>query len=180
MNVFLLGFMGSGKTTIGKLLAKELDLKFIDMDAHLESLEKAPIANVFKQKGEAYFRLLEHQWLEDFDGDNHLISAGGGTPCFENNLDLMQAKDITVYLTLPIKMITQRLFQMKNTRPIIEPYKHDKNQLLAFLTEKLDEREPFYVQADLIFEVSNFNSAKKKLLAVMITKALEKKKKLLQ
>ncbi len=175
MNVFLLGLMGSGKTTIGKHLAKELGLSFIDLDTCLESQEKKTISEIFSEKGEAYFRSIEHQWLNDFDKDNCLISTGGGTPCFGNNLDLIKEKGISVYLVLSIEMIAHRLYQSKNTRPIIEPYKHDKSKLRSFLNDLLNERKSFYAQADVVFEVGNFNSIKKELLAKMVSSVALKK-----
>ena len=180
MNVFLLGFMGSGKTTVGKLLAKSLDLSFVDMDDDIEKHEQNTIATIFEEKGEPYFRQLETQWLKNFEEKNFLISVGGGTPCYDQNLKLMKAKGVTVYLSMTPEMLTQRLFQAKNTRPVIEPYKADKQKLLTFVQQKLSERALYYEQADIIFEAGNFNASKKNLLTSMVKKLMADKNSLLQ
>jgi shikimate kinase len=175
MNVFLMGFMGSGKTSIGKALAKEMDMPFIDLDAQIEKTENMSISEIFKQKGEPHFRRLEREWLLNLDKDYHIISVGGGTPCFDNNLELMQSNGMTVYLLMQIEMIAERLANAKNTRPIIEPYKNDRDSLVNFINELLLIREPFYKKADLIFESSNMSSVKKKLLVSMVKKCLLQK-----
>jgi shikimate kinase len=180
MNVFLIGFMGSGKTSIGKLLAKQLHFKFIDMDADIERREKLTVSEIFKQKGEDYFRELESNWLENMHTENTLISVGGGTPCFNGNLRLMHQNGVVVYLTLPVEMMAQRVMKAKIIRPIVEPYIHDKGQLISFMHNLLRKREPFYRQADIIFEASNMSASKKQLLADMTTKSMMKKALLLQ
>jgi shikimate kinase len=180
MNVFLIGFMGSGKTSIGKLLAKELQFSFTDMDADIEAEEQLTVAEIFKQKGENYFRAKESEWLENIATEKTIISVGGGTPCFNNNLNLMHLKGVLVYLSLPVEMMAQRVMQSKTIRPIIEPYKQDKKKLVEFMRDLLNKREPYYKQADIIFEASNMSANKKQLLADMITKILMKKVYLLQ
>ena len=179
MNVFLIGFMGSGKTSIGKLLAKSLKMPFIDMDNEIALYEKQPISEIFSSKGEEYFRNLETKWLTEYSGNGYLISVGGGTPCFNNNLELMKQKGLIVYLTLPIEMMAQRVSNAKTVRPIIQPYLNDYSVLLEFMNHLLNEREPFYKQADLIFEASNMSANKKKLLTDMVSKMLDKKIRLL-
>ena len=170
MNVFIIGFMGSGKTSIGKTLAKNLKLSFIDMDQSIEEKANEKISSIFDNNGEDFFRKLETKWLKNYSDNNYVISVGGGTPCFNENLELMHQKGIVVYLTIPISMIAQRLINSKTIRPIIEPFRHDQVALLKFIGGLLAEREPFYKQADLIFEASNMSANKYKLLTEMIEK----------
>lgn len=175
VTIFLIGFMGSGKTSIGKVLAKQLDFTFMDMDAEIEKKEKMSIAAVFNLKGENYFRNLEQKWLENFDFDNVVVSVGGGTPCFNNNMDLILRKGVVVYLNLPIAMMAKRVMNAKTIRPLIEAYKNDWDSLLAFMTTTFNNREPYYRQADILFEASNMSASKKQLLADMIKRKSLKK-----
>ena len=167
--------MGSGKTSIGKTLAKKLERSFIDSDQRIEEAQKQTISEIFESRGETFFRTLESNWLKNYSDENSIVSLGGGMPCFNNNIDILSQKGVIVYLTVPIKMIAQRLVNGKSTRPIIEPYRHNAEALLLFLTELLAQREPFYKQADLIFEASNMSKNKYQLLAKMVAKILEKK-----
>ncbi|MFK8045533.1 MAG: shikimate kinase [Crocinitomicaceae bacterium] len=180
MNVFLMGFMGSGKTSIGRPLASQLGMNFIDLDSVLETNEQLKVSEIFNDKGEDYFRNLEHSWLSTFNGINSLISVGGGTPCFNNNLKQMEEKGVTIYLKLPVQMLANRLINAKAIRPIIEPYRHDKEALINFISVLLVEREKYYKKADLVFETSNLTANKKSLLVEMIKKCLQKKTDLLQ
>lgn len=167
--------MGSGKTSVGKALAKQLDFVFMDMDAEIEKEENRSIATIFNLKGEAYFRKLEQTWLKKIDFDNTVVSVGGGTPCFDDNMALMLKKGITVYLNLPIAMMAKRVVNAKTVRPLIEPYKDDWNRLLNFMTILFNQREPYYSKADILFEASNMSANKKQLLVDMIKcKILEK------
>jgi len=180
MNVFLIGFMGSGKTSNGKMLARHLGLNFVDLDTVIEMEQQSKIAEIFRVKGEDYFRDLEHIWLQNFSDSNALISVGGGTPCFNNNINLMHEKGVLVYLKLSVEMLADRLLNSNADRPIIAPYKHDKEALLKFMSDLLLQRERFYNKADLIFEASNLTATKKNLLIEMINKCIQKKEALLQ
>ena len=153
MKIFLLGYMGSGKSFIGKQLARDLNYQFIDMDERIESEEGATISEVFKSRGEVFFRKRERQLLEklvNFE-DSAVISLGGGTPCYGDNMELIRsADDVTsIYLKLGIDSLTQRLFSEKETRPLIS-HLEDKEKLEEFIRKHLFERGFYYNQSDHI------------------------------
>ncbi|MFK8037986.1 MAG: shikimate kinase [Crocinitomicaceae bacterium] len=175
MTIFLIGFMGSGKTTIGKGLANQLGCTFVDLDAQIELNEDRSIAEIFRVKGEEYFRKIEQKWLLNFNEKNVVVSVGGGTPCYHHNMNTILTKGISVYLNLPIGMMAKRVMSSKTIRPLIEPYRNDWNQLLDVMTTLFNKREPIYKQADIIFEASNMFIRKRQLLANMVKlKSLEK------
>lgn len=119
--IFLVGLPGSGKTTLGRPLAKELGLPYFDLDHLIEKKEQAVITDIFKQKGEAYFRLLEHETLVEFivNQDEYVLSTGGGTPCFHENMERMNENGVTVFINTPIERIKTRI-QQDSTRPLMK------------------------------------------------------------
>ena len=148
--VFLVGYMGVGKTTIGKLLSKELDVEFIDLDKYIEHSYRKTIQEIFAQKGEAKFRIIEREMLREVATfHNVLISTGGGTPCFFNNMDVMNQQGVTVYVKASVDQLMSRLLASKNVRPII----HNKSpeELKEFVTAHLAEREVYYSKAKLTY-----------------------------
>jgi shikimate kinase len=148
MLVFLNGFMGSGKTHWGKIWATTYRLGFIDVDEDIEIDEQKKITEIFEQKGEAYFRQLETAKLQSYGTlTNTIIACGGGTPCFADNMQWMNAHGTTVYLTSTPDEILRRLIKAQQNRPLI----NDLNQaeLLFFIQQKLKERQPFYTQAQI-------------------------------
>jgi shikimate kinase len=152
MNIFLIGYMGSGKTTFGKYLAKKLDLNFIDMDSSIQQEEGVKIDEIFQTTGESGFRKIENKWLLHFNQNNTLVSLGGGTPCFHDNLSIIREKGKIIYLKMSPAMLRDRLISAKTTRPLIEPFKHDPESLLEFIKESLQEREPYYSRADMVLK----------------------------
>ena len=160
MNIFLIGFMGSGKSTIGKKLANRLGYAFLDMDREIEKSEQKSIAHLFKEMGETHFRELESAWLKNFDGQNTVISTGGGTPCFNNNLSLMKTKGKTAFLQVNPGILAQRLFQANQTRPLLENYMQSQDQLENYIRQKLDERLSVYEQSDVAVDCSSFDRQK--------------------
>jgi shikimate kinase len=150
MRIFLVGFMGCGKTTLGKRLAKKLNIKFVDMDADIESKQGLTIPMIFQKHGEKYFRDLEKKWLEDLVGDDLLISTGGGTPCFYDNMEIMNTKGKTVYINLPVKVLLDRLSNQTQNRPLIANM--SKEELKSFIHDKLLERIPFYSKAQIHYD----------------------------
>jgi len=160
MNIFLVGFMGVGKTTLGKKIANRMNLKFIDLDSELEQQEKKSIEQIFEENGENYFREMETKWLTHFNRQDTLVATGGGTACFKNNLQVMQQKGITIYLKSSPENLANRLFEAKTSRPLIKKFKDDKTGLLQFVTSKLNERLPYYEKCDLTFEVINTDAKK--------------------
>ena len=123
MKIILLGYMGSGKTTIGIQLAKKLYLNFTDLDEFIEEKEQKSIKEIFKQKGEIYFRKIEHKYLKQFINENesYVLSLGGGTPCYAGNLDLIlhDKNNLSFYLRGSISTLFKRLSENKFKRPLI-------------------------------------------------------------
>jgi len=175
MNIFLVGFMGSGKSTLGKKIASRLNFLFIDMDVEIEKQEKKSVQEIFQLQGEQHFRAIETDWLKKFENKNAVVATGGGAPCSENNLQLIQQKGITTYLKSSPENLTNRLFQAKNSRPLINQFKHDKNELLHFVQTKLAEREPFYFKSDLIFDSLDINAEKLDEIVKSIVETIAKR-----
>jgi len=171
MNVFIIGFMGSGKSTLGKKIAARLKFDFLDLDSEIERLEKKTIAQLFSEKGEIYFRETETNWLKNFNNQSTVIATGGGTPCTGNNFELMKEKGVTVYLESSAENLTNRLYQSKNVRPLIDSIKDDKNQLLNFVRAKLNEREKFYGKCDITFDSIDVDAGKLDKLVSQILKS---------
>ena len=151
MKIFLIGFMGSGKTTLGRKLASRMDYEFIDLDHKLEQQVELSIAEYFQLFGEDAFRNLESQVLKKtLYPDNAIISTGGGLPCFFDNMDWMKANGKSVYIKLSPKTLADRLETGKEERPLLQD-KHG-DALVEFIEQKLDEREKFYSQASIIVD----------------------------
>ena len=147
--VFLIGYMASGKTTIGKLLAARLGYVFLDTDRCIEAKKLKTVAEIFSEEGEVCFRKLEQKCLHELaEFENVVISTGGGTPCFFDNMQYMNEFGATVYLKWSAKDLSERLMLDKtNRRPLIARLK--ENELEAFVATGLTEREPTYSQANL-------------------------------
>jgi shikimate kinase len=148
--------MGSGKTTIGKRLAKKLNLPFIDLDAFIESRYRKTISEIFAEKGEPGFREMEKMVLREVaQFENIVISTGGGTPCFFDNMTVMNESGLTVYLKTSVEKLSRRLNASKEKRPIIK----DKNaeELNVFISENLEKREPFYNQAICVYNAEQLD-----------------------
>ena len=147
--VFLVGFMGCGKTTLGRKLAKHLDYAFIDLDHQLEAKVGVTIAEYFAKFGEGSFRKLESEVLKTtVYPANAIVSTGGGLPCFFDNMDWMNRRGKTIYIQLSPKTLADRLEHEKHKRPVLNGRTED--ELIAFIEQKLQERDPFYTQANII------------------------------
>ena len=157
--IFLLGFMGSGKSTFGRQLAKHLGYAFIDLDTYIEEVVGETVAQIFEHFGEEHFRQLEKQAIDDLLNEGHaIIATGGGAPCFYDNIDRMNAIGQTVYLKLSPELLAERLKgDAVNVRPLV----NGKNgaELIQFISDKLIVREAFYgkshytVNADTPFDL---------------------------
>jgi len=145
--IFLIGYMGSGKTTVGKLLAAKLGYSFVDMDVHIEEKLFKSVSQIFAELGEEQFRLLERQSLyEVAKFDRVVISTGGGAPCFFDNMGYMNEQGMTVYLKLSPEELAERLeLSRANKRPLLAGRKGE--ELRRFISDGLAKREPFYAQA---------------------------------
>ena len=156
MKIVLLGYMASGKSSIGKTLSKKLSLRFIDLDDYIIEKENMSIADLFKQKGEIYFRRIESKYLiEILSKDNDFIlSLGGGTPCYGNNMNEINKQDtISVYLQGSIPTISKRLINDKSKRPLISILGDDK--ITEFVAKHIFERLPFYEQAKMKIKIDD-------------------------
>jgi shikimate kinase len=169
MIVVLMGYMGSGKSTVGKDLAKVLDYDFIDIDNYISDKEKSSISNIFKNKGEIYFRKSETKSLIEITSsrDNIVLALGGGTPCYGNNLAILKAdKNIrSFYLKLSIPQLTKRLFVEREERPLIS-HINSEEQLQEFIGKHLFERTQYYRQAQ--FVINSDNKSKKDILEELV------------
>lgn len=156
--IFLIGYMGSGKTTVGKQLAKKLNLQFIDMDLFIENRYRKRISDIFEEKGEAAFRELERKTLLEIkDFENVVISTGGGLPCFFDNMDIMNQSGTTVYLKASVEKLTERLKTGKQKRPLIKD--KDSEEMKNFIAANLAMREEFYNKATFIVESNDLFSS---------------------
>lgn len=148
MLIFLLGMMGSGKTTLGKELAGKLGYTFLDLDACIEQKENKSVAQIFKEKGPGKFRELEREILQSIIANykKAVVATGGGAPCFFDNITLMNTSGETIFLDVPIKDLIQRLSVSDlTTRPLLTG--KTQSELISFLGKTLSERRLFYEQA---------------------------------
>lgn len=151
--IVLVGYMGSGKTTVAKKIAKELKIPHIDLDNYIEKKHDLSIEEVFKTKGEIWFRSVEKECFEEVIAteNSFVLSLGGGTPCYYDNYKLLQLKDVfSVYLKTPIDTIAERLKFEKATRPLIAKLSDD--ELLEFIGKHLFERNFYYLKSKQIIE----------------------------
>ena len=144
MKIVLLGYMASGKSAVGRCLAEKLDLQFVDLDDFIEEGEQMSISKIFSEKGEIYFRKKEGEYLEILlkKEKNLLISSGGGTPCYGNNLNLINNKAISIYLNASIQTIFERLKNETSQRPLVSTIGTDN--LKEYIAKHLFERRDFY------------------------------------
>jgi shikimate kinase len=155
--VYIIGFMGSGKTTAGKKLASLLGWQFIDLDSEIEELTGKTIPELFEKYGELYFRNIESEILKNIKSQmNVVISTGGGTPCHCNNMEFMLDTGLTIYLKLTPGQLKSRLFESKTERPLIKNI--DATDLLSFIEERLSSREKYYNQAKIQIDGFDINS----------------------
>lgn len=154
MRVYLIGFMGAGKSHWGKILSKKLELPFFDLDDLIVEAEGRSIPEIFEQEGEEYFRMREKEvlYLITENHENLLLSCGGGAPCFFNNIDYMNRKGRTVWLNTPIEILLGRLRVQKDQRPLLKEL--DDEQLKAYIVKKNNDRRIYYTQAQLKIDES--------------------------
>ena len=147
MTIFLIGFMGCGKTYVGQVLAEKLGYYFIDLDSAIEASAKKKIVDLFNDEGEAVFRTMETDTLYKIYRENTVISTGGGTPCFADNLEWMKIKGLTVFLNPSIDIIIDRLKTEKSQRPLIAAVQDE--ELKNYIYKLYLQRLPYYEAADL-------------------------------
>ncbi len=155
MIIILIGYMGSGKSTIGQKLSETLHMDYLDLDAYIEKKEALTISELFRAKGEIYFRKIESHYLKDvLSKDDLIVSLGGGTPCYGTNMQLIAsaANVKSIYLKASIPQLTERLRKEKKDRPLISHLNTDE-ELVEFIGKHLFERSIYYSQAEITLSV---------------------------
>jgi shikimate kinase len=153
MRIFLIGYMGCGKTTMGRELASVLNLTFIDLDTFLEEKYFRTIPQIFAEEGEEGFRIKERKVLEEVSNfDDVVVATGGGAPCFFDNIDLMNSAGSCIFLDVDVNSLVERLIHAKTERPLIKGKTPD--QLHTFIEGMLEKRRPFYEKARYILKGS--------------------------
>ena len=169
--IILIGYMGAGKTTIGKALSKELGATFYDLDWYIESRMRKTVAQIFAEKGEEGFRKMEYNMLHEVaEFEDVIISCGGGTPCFFDNMDYLNQQGDVIYLKATPETLYKHLLMAKVERPLLK----DKTpeELIAYITEHLKEREPFYEKAHHTLDVNVLDNYDKIATSVERIKSL--------
>lgn len=150
--IFLIGYMGSGKTTLGKKLSEQMKMSFVDLDLFIEQRQFKTVAQIFEERGESEFRKMEQQALREVcEFEDTIISTGGGVPCFFDNMELMNKQGLTIYLKVTPQKLVENLKTAKRARRPLIKDKSDA-ELLLFIEENLEKRNPFYSQAKLIID----------------------------
>ncbi len=145
--IFLIGYMGSGKTTLGRALSVATGRRFIDLDHYIENRYCCSVRDIFQQHGEERFRQIERNMLHEVaDFEDVIVACGGGTPCFYDNVDFMNEHGVTVFLDTPIDRLHSRLMRGRAKRPLIADKSDD--ELRTFIINALNERMPFYSKAN--------------------------------
>ncbi len=155
MKIFLIGFMGSGKTHWGSQLASALNVPFFDLDTVITEQEGKTVSEIFAANGEEYFRYKERDTLESLTSvhSQFILSCGGGTPCFFNNVEFMKKKGTVVWLNTSIEVLKERLLKERLSRPLLRNI--SAPELRAYIIRKLSERRLYYEQADIMVHEEN-------------------------
>ena len=169
--IILIGYMGAGKTTIGKALSKELGITFYDLDWYIESRMRKTVSEIFAERGEEGFRKIEYNMLHEVaEFEDVIISCGGGTPCFFDNMDYLNQQGQVVYLKAEPEVLYKHLQMGRVERPLLKG--KSKEELLTFIKEQLEKREPFYTKAHYTLDVSLMDNYDKIKISVEKIKEL--------
>jgi shikimate kinase len=162
--IFLVGFMGAGKTTLAKKLASKLGYTWLDTDQEIEKKEGRKVSEIFEVRGEAYFRALEKQFVDDLISNQQIVIAtGGGLPCFNDNMSKLNKLGTTIYLERTPKELFQRVKQATNSRPLIT-HKSDE-ELLEYIETTMEKRREIYLQSTIIAD--RFSQTPEKIIALL-------------
>lgn len=168
MHIFLIGFMGCGKTSIGKRLAKRLKCPFYDTDFMIEQGAGFSIREIFELHGESFFRQIEANTLRHLSNlPKGVVATGGGMPCFQQNMDLINQIGKSFFLSVCPEQLCQRLMGGQNKRPLLQGMLHDEEILRAFIVQKLQERLFFYRQAHYHIDANKPHLALEQILAYL-------------
>ena len=170
VRIIIIGYMGSGKTTVWKALSKTLGIPFYDLDWYIESRMHKTVAQIFAERGEEGFRKIERNMLHEVaEFEDVIISCGGGTPCFFDNMDYLNEQGDTVYLKAEPEVLYGHLLMGKTVRPLLVG--KSKDELLQFINEQLQVREPYYSRAKHVLDVSLMDNYEK--IAISVAKLRE-------
>jgi shikimate kinase len=160
MKVFLVGLLGSGKTTLGKVLAAELDLLFVDLDWEIEKRENKSVREIFAQQGEDHFRKLESELLREWAGSQKyfVMATGGGAPCFFNGMDIINESGLSVFLDVPVDVLNSRLAAATD-RPLLDT--NGQAERIEKLESLRVARLPFYNKAHIIVQDTSLSNVLK-------------------
>ena len=151
--IILIGYMGAGKTTVGKALSKELGIIFYDLDWYIESRMRKSVAQIFAERGEEGFRVIERNMLHEVaEFEDVVISCGGGTPCFFDNMDYLNQQAQVVFLRCEPEVLKEHLLMGKGDRPLLKG--KSAEELIGFIRQQLEYREPYYLKAKYTLDVS--------------------------
>lgn len=168
--IILVGYMGAGKTTVGKSLAKELGLSFYDLDWYIESRMRKTVPQLFAERGEEGFRKIEHNMLHEVaEFEDVVLSCGGGTPCFFDNMDYMNRQGQVVYLKATPEVLYKHLLMGKVERPLLKG--KSAEGLILFIRQQLGQRETFYTKAKYTLDVSLMDNYEK--IKITVAKLIE-------
>ena len=168
--IIIIGYMGAGKTTVGRTLAQELNMTFYDLDWYIESRMRKTVKEIFDERGEEGFRLIEHNLLHEVaEFEDVIISCGGGAPCFYDNIDYMNQQGDTVYLKATPEVLYGHLKMGKSVRPLLQ--NKTSEEVEEFIKEQLQVREPFYSKAKYTLDVNLMDDYDK--IKIFVTKLRE-------
>ena len=171
--IIIIGYMGAGKTTVGKCLAKELNMDFYDLDWYIESRMRKTVKQIFDEVGEEGFRKIEHNMLHEVaEFENVIISCGGGTPCFFDNIEYMNQQGETVFLKASPEVLYGHLKMGKTVRPLL--LNKTPEEVKIFINEQLEKRNPYYSQAKYTLNVDLMDNYEKIKISVAKIKELLK------
>ena len=171
IRIILIGYMGAGKTTVGKALAKALNVSFYDLDWYIETRMRRTVKQIFDQEGEEGFRRIEHNMLHEVaEFENVVVSCGGGTPCFYDNIDYMNAQGQVVYLKASPEVLYEHLKMGKGVRPLL--LNKTPEEVRQFIVEQLAYREQFYSKARYTLDINLLDNYDK--ISVTVSELIEK------
>lgn len=158
--IIIIGYMGAGKTTLGKALAARLGIPFYDLDWYIESRMRKTVKEIFDERGEEGFRRIERNMLHEVaEFEDIVVSCGGGTPCFFDNMDYMNEQGKTLYLKATPEVLYSHLKMGKGVRPLL--LNKTPEELKAFISQQLEQREPYYAKARYTLDISLLDSSDK-------------------